>query len=144
LREWRRRKMGDIYYKVVVKTSGQNLESCCPPKGAKVKYPKKKWAYPVKGTVGLLVFNDLRKARVWQGGQGREVWECEIKGPAKEVKYLGSVSKQIEVFTWPDDPAELRAGIMRRAALWEDGGFWITAPDGTLAVQGVKLLRKVA
>ncbi len=135
--------MGDIYYKVVSKTSGQTLESCCPPRGAKVKYPKKKWAYPIDGTVGLLVFNDLHNAKGWSHG-GREIWECEIKGPAKEVKYLGQVSKQIEVFTWPDDPAELRAGILRRAALWEDGGFWITAPSGTLAVQGVKLLRKVA
>jgi hypothetical protein len=54
------------------------------------------------------------------------------------------VSKKIEVFTWPDDPAELRAEILRKAALWEDGGFWIEAPSGTMAVQGVKLLRKVA
>jgi len=135
--------MGDIYYKVVSKTSGQTLESCCPPRGAKVKYPIKKWTYPIGGTIGLLVFNDIHNARGWSHG-GREIWECEIKGPAKEVKYLGQVSKQIEVFTWPDDPAELRAGILRRAALWEDGGFWITAPAGTLAVQGVKLLRKVA
>ncbi len=135
--------MGVIYYKVVQK-SGKNLESCCPPKGATVTYPKDKWAHPIKGTIGLLVFNDLRKAKVWQGGGSRELWECEIKGPAKEVKYLGAVSKKIEVFKWPDDPAELRAGILRRAALWEDGGFWIEAPAGTLAVQGVKLLRKVA
>jgi len=134
--------MGDIYYKVVSK-SGFSLRSCCPPRGATVTYPKKKWAYPIDGTVGLLVFSDLQKAKGWSHG-GREIWECEIKGPAKEVKYLGQVSKQIEVFTWPDDPAELRAGILRRAALWEDGGFWITAPAGTMAVQGVKLLRKVA
>lgn len=134
--------MGDIYYKVVTK-SGRKMVSCCPPRGATVTYPKGKWAHPIDGTVGLLVFNELQKAKGWSHG-GREIWECEIKGTAKEVKYLGQVSKQIEVFTWPDDPAELRAGILRRAALWEDGGFWITAPAGTLAVQGVKLLRKVA
>jgi len=134
--------MGVIYYKVVIK-SGFKLESCCPPKGAKVTYSKGKWAHPIDGTIGLLVFSDLHKAKGW-GHAPRQVWECEIKGPAKEVKYLGQVSKKIEVFTWPDDPAELRAEILRKAALWEDGGFWITAPAGTLAVQGVKLLRKVA
>ena len=135
--------MGDIYYKVVSKT-GRSMVSCCPPKGAKITYYKEKWVYPVKGTVGLLVFNELKNATSWRGGGGREVWECEIKGKAKEVKYLGQVSKEIKVFTWPDDPAEQRADILRRAATWEDGGFWINAPQGTLAVQGVKLLRKVA
>lgn len=136
--------MGDIYYKVVAK-SGRKMESCCPPVGAKVTYRKGKWSHPIDGTVGLLVFNDLKNARSWRGGGGaREVWECEIEGPAKEVKYLGQVSKEIKIFTWPDDPAEQRADILRRAATWEDGGFWINAPQGTLAVQGVKLLRKVA
>jgi len=134
--------MGVIYYKVVSKT-GRSMVSCCPPRGATVTYYKDKWASPINGTVGLLVFSDLKNAKGWSHG-GREIWECEIKGKAKEVKYLGQVSKQIEVFTWPDDPAELRAGILRRAAMWEDGGFWITAPAGTMAVQGVKLLRKVA
>lgn len=135
--------MGDIYYKVVRKT-GRNLYSVCPPVGASVTYYRRKWAFPVNGTIGLLVFNDLRQAKQWGLHSGREIWECEVKGDAQEVKYLGSTGKKIAEFTWPDDPADKRAGVLRRAALWEDGGNWITAPAGSLAVQGVKLLRKVA
>jgi len=64
--------MGDIYYKVVQK-NGKSMVSCCPPRGAKVTYYKDKWASPINGTVGLLVFNDLTKAKSWQGGGGREL-----------------------------------------------------------------------
>jgi len=86
----RKGKGGNMYYKVLCRTSDERLLSSSVEGKAEVEYKPGKYAkarkWLSKKGYDLLVFNNKRKAMEFLGnGIKMSVWKCKIKGRRKEL-----------------------------------------------------------